>query len=281
MRCLTLFAALLCAAPAVAAPAVRRAEARSAEGQVLSVVGEVQARGETIQGPRSLPAGELTLARGARLQLLLPASDRRGDLALSVIGPARLRIVAAAEVELLFGEQLRASGSGRLSLRGLWLLELAGSSAVLDGDHLFVTRGQGALALRQPPASVPTVEPAGAPQPPAATRVIAGQQARLGAGGTIQLVQGVPRAELLAALDHFVAPAWRPSLPRVTLAEVRRAERTSDEQRRASRETASCGCTESKGTSGAPNLSSAGGITPLERQNGRLHIHVVGVPGAQ
>jgi len=269
---LTLLLPLLAAPPALAAPL-----------EVLSVSGEVRVGGSPLEAPRSIPAGSsLTVGAGGQVLLLLPAAGDRGELAVAVLGPARLYGAGqAAEVELVQGGRLRASGSGQLLLHGLWLLTLRESSAVLDGEHLFLVRGSGSLEPRRPLSFNPAAALFGGPHPPAAVRVQAGQRASLGPGGSLTLAQGAPSPELVAAPDHVVPPVWRPVLPRVSLAEVRRAERTSSEQRRAERETASCGCTESKGASGAPLPGAGPGMTPLERQAARLRVRVIGVPRSE
>jgi hypothetical protein len=242
--------------------------AEATEVKVLSVEGQVRADAGPLESARRLPAAStLTVLAGGRAQLLIASAQ--GELAVAVLGPARLRLLAKdAEVEVLQGARLRASGSGRLSQQrgpGCYQLTLRDSTAVFDGTRLFLVRGAAQLGYRS-----------GAETQfgPVARQLAPGESV----SESSDPIRSAPPAELLTALDHFLAPPWHAAFGRVTLAEVRRAERASNERRRAERETASCGCTESKSTTTAQNPGSVLTATPLERQGAAVRVRVSGVP---
>ncbi len=268
----------VCALCALAAPARAAGPARPL--RLLSLTGAARVDGEATVAPSRWPAGALLdLSCGAVAQLLVETPA--GALALAVRGPARVRLLGrAAEVDVLEGRALRLAGAGALQAAG-WRLELDGT-ALLDGERLFVLEGRASLRPLPGGAVGPVLRFARAiadePGLAAGVQPTAGHAVRLGLTRA-ELTPGAPPEPLLAELSRFQPPpAWRSRPPEVTLAEVRRAEQWTREQRRSERQAASCGCTESRGPGGAPVLGSGPGVNPLERSGSLLRLRVVGIP---
>jgi hypothetical protein len=255
---LTLLAAIALTGPVQAAPGAR-------------VVSRTGGGGEG--PPATVVTGEVRLEAGETLQLLLAGGGRTAG----ICGPARLRVLAGADIELLFGEGplLLTGNGGRLILwrRGSVILDPAGSAVLLHGDRLYVVRGRARVALRagQPPAS--------APARPLARTLKAGQWVRLDAGAGLAMADGRPPAELLArGRSHGPPPAWDPEgLDEVSVEDVERARQRTAEERQAAREAASCGCTEGSG-SGTDHTSGGDRTTTLEQFKARLQVKVSGLP---
>lgn len=271
----------LLVAPALAVPTGRPI-------RVLSLLGEGQVNGDSLSAPGEWPAGsELELKRSSIAQVMLPG------LSLSVVGPARLRLLGqSAEVELWRGELVRLSGQGLILASG-WELRLEGQGAtvLLDGARCYALEGRvriGARAeavgpvqrlLRQL-SGAPTRWLTGMATGPRVARgsMESGQSARFLLSGGVEIMIATPPPERLALTRRFAVPdRWEPPLTPVSPASIRRATRLVREQRQAQREGASCGCTESRGP-GAPPLSGANPTTALERNRGTVRVQVTGVP---
>jgi hypothetical protein len=270
-----------------------------AEVHLLSVMGNVTLDGGPLEGPRRLPPDALlVLGSASVVQLLLPgkessvgpAGQRQERIlpavtAASIGGAARLRLVQGTRLVFRGDGAARVAGTGFILEVDGWTVEPwhLGGAVLVHGHRVHALQGQ--IFLYPPAAS--TLDPVGrlarrlfSGEPSAVQMLAAGQVARLGLDGRLSVQPaGAPDPAVLRALETFQPPpAWRPEIRPVTVAEVRRAAHFTELQRQTERETASCGCTESRGSGSAPFSGGGPQLNPLETTQAGVRIRVTGLP---
>jgi hypothetical protein len=262
--------------------------------QVLSISGQARARQTPLSVGEELPVGSMIeVETAAVLQLFL-----RPGLVAAVLGPAWVEVLAdglevhtgetvallarqSDGLEVHTGETVALAGQGGVLVARGWRIALHphGASVLLDGSQAYVQEGRARLLpplarrgwrlLSQLPAeSIQSEQIVGR-----------GQLGILGSSDRAQIVAGRPPEELVRRVRRYQAPErFTPTLDEVSLAEVQKVKRWGQEQTQAQREAASCGCTESKSSSGGTLNGQNGAQTPLEKINTPVRVLILGLP---
>ncbi|MFH1130165.1 MAG: hypothetical protein V1754_02445 [Pseudomonadota bacterium] len=239
--------------------------------QVVSIVGHAAVGESAMRKDAILEANEiLNIAKGSIVQLLV---DNR--VALSLCGPAKVKI-ERDPIQLMFleGEKFRVAGTGVAMLKRGWRIELGsdGASVLLFGQTLYVLFGKATVHL----------EPRSRDSKTASEKnyeIVAGQIGVVGEEGQMVVKQGRPEPWILKQTLIYEPPAiWFPQVGQVTLSQVDRAEKWTQEQLKTDREMVSCGCTETSDSSGGPVSGQGPSIDPLEKRNTTIRVRINGMP---
>jgi hypothetical protein len=243
-----------------------RAEPPSA--RVLAWVGP-RLPGSPRVGERLADGAALSVPAGTTLQLLLqaPGPSARSashDAVLSLLGPARGRLLSAGSGELYEVEAARLSGPA-------WF-RFPGRLRVSPGEHGSVIFARGQLHVRSGEVSLSS--------PGAPTVVLRGpRSARIGLDGELLEAFETLAPATERRLARFGAPpVWLHALGPVGAAEVGRAVEVVRAEQQAARQAASCGCTESRGGTVGQLPGSGTGLSPIERSGTTLRVRITGIP---
>ena len=220
--------------------------------------------------------GVLRIDRQSTVQLLLGPKLLGG-----LSGESRVRFDGSTLwVEAADGP-IRLSGDGGSIRMGAWEahLDQGAASVLLHAQRLYVLSGR--VRVIGPP-QVP--QGPGDPVerlPPTELTLEGGQVVRFGLQGPQGPERGVPPKEALARTLRFEAPGrWDPKIDPLSPADEERAVEWTTEQLRTQKEMASCGCTESSGSSSGPQTGQGPTSLTLEGRGARLRVKVVGLPKA-
>jgi hypothetical protein len=220
--------------------------------------------------------GTLHIERESMVQLLLGPS-----LLCGVGGESRVRFDGSALwVESAEGP-IRLSGQGGSIRQGPWKahMDQGAASVILTGKRLYVLTGQVRVVGPAQASDAP-----GDPVerlPPTNMTVEAGYVMRFDVQVPAMPERGAAPKTKLAQTLRFESPGrWDPKINALSPADEERAVEWTTEQLRTQKEMASCGCTESSGSSAGPQTGQGPTSLGLEGRGAVLRVKVIGLPKA-
>jgi hypothetical protein len=253
---------------------------------ILSVTGRVVANHQLVQEMEILTPRtngiELRLDPFSALYALA-----NNNLAIGIYGETTIKFdKTLSRFEAQSRSTISLTGNkGTLHLDG-WTIELdpSGATLLVNNYQVYIIRGKARI---YPPALerfdlIGQVCAFIIPRPLSAypAQASAGQVATLSLTGQVTIEAGKPDQQLIARTFYVQTPKpWTSPKSRITLDEaVQTAHQVTIEQQKATREGASCGCTEPSGmNTGATNERNTAGAT-LEKTHGTLKIRIMGLP---